>query len=183
MSPSGDALFLIEDFGKATAGTRYGLSRQLVAREKGLLLDFKRWLGLARLLEGADNKERDVIAGKMREIGVNSKQVGRRLRNDSGFFKQFTFAGFEYAFAELHAAAGEVPATTIAVADQEHLVVGVDDAHLGAEGEPTRQAPLALQNFSDDAVAPRRADWRGIVDGEVGQGAVPSCGVVVGCGR
>src|SRR5215218_11407185 len=137
------------DLGEPGAGAAGETLGQGVEGEEARLGD----LAVGRLFgdhpEIADDVDDDVIAA--RRTLVEEHAVQPRLADDvdPGLLAELAPGGVERRFAGLDAAAGEMPAMGIGVADEEDAIAAVDHDRADAERQAAREAPIGVEQPPD----------------------------------
>lgn len=134
--PQVGRLATLNNFLNALGCGRVNCLGQVVRGEKCLFGNFAVWRRNCGLAPGSHNEESDVVAWEGVVVGVNPKKFGAAFEDDTRFLVEFPRKCHHDRFAFFDAAAREVPAWPVGMADQENAVAGVEDAPLG----PKRQS-------------------------------------------
>lgn len=81
----------------------------------------------------ADQEQNDMVAWKNIEVRIDSDQFRRPGDDRAGFFQYFAIESIFDFFAVLDASTGKMPTRAIAVANEEHARVFIDDDPLGTQ--------------------------------------------------
>ena len=100
-----------------------------------LLANFEVRRGNAILRPVAYDEEGDVVAGERLEVGIDAEKGGGRRGSDAGFLSQLAYQGLGQRLAQLNAAAGKMPARGVAMANQQHAPLPIQDYALRAHRE------------------------------------------------
>jgi hypothetical protein len=98
------------------------------------------------LAERAHHEQDDVIAPGDAAVEVDAVQHRRPGQLDIPLLQDFAGECLEHGLAQFHPSAGQMPAGHIAVLDQEHAPVPVDDQRAHAERQAAREPPVDMED-------------------------------------
>src|SRR5215203_5589305 len=137
------------DLGEPRAGAPRQARRQGIEGEEARLRD----LAVGRFFgdhpEIADQVDDDVIAARRPLVEEHAVQPRLADDVDPGLLAKLAPGGVESRLAGLDAAAGEMPAMGIGVADEEDAIAAVDHDRADAERQAAREAPIGVQKPPD----------------------------------
>src|ERR1700692_4158269 len=145
LTPGRDRRAAFEALGDPQPGTLGYLGRQRGNFEKARGRNLAVRLGRPVLPELPDQIDRDVVA--VGNVAVEGDSMQRRLPEqlDSALFRKLAGERIAEGFADLDAAARQMPARDIAVPDEKHAVLTVQHHAADPERHAAGEAPIEME--------------------------------------